>query len=560
MELIKSGVILKSVDCVKFKSLLAKDSASFCFDITKQKETDGLYRELIEKNHEGFCLVDKTGKIMDVNDSYIRLSGYTRNELLTMKISDLEGCENPNEITNHMEAISKNGYDRFETTHRKKNGTLVDIEVSISYYPIWDGIFTVFCRDISEIRNVIRRLEVEKRTAQNLVEAKTNFLTAMSHEIRTPLNGAMGMIRLLYDNAHEDEIKVGLSQTLQACESLNNVINEILDYSKIESGKMQIEKKDFNIIELINSVSIFFNLMARQKGLSLIFDIDPKIPVVLTGDAYRIKQILVNLVGNALKFTKEGNICVLLKLVHREYKTAKISFSITDTGIGIDPEALKNLVNPFFQADSSISRKFGGSGLGLNISNNLLKLMNSHLEIESALRKGSTFKFNLELEIGNPNFKKSLITESDQTSVRQVFADTIPLLAGMNLVVAEDDKMSQVVIGGYLKSAKINYTLVENGEDCVKLIRQFPDGYDAILMDIHMPGMNGLLATEELKKLNVKIPIIALTAGVTQDEQTKCLDSGMCDVLTKPIDPLQFALMLNKHFPHHDYAEISENL
>jgi len=227
---------------------------------------------------------------------------------------------------------------------------------------------------------------------------------------------------------------------------------------------------------------------------------------------------------------------------------ANILFSVEDTGIGISPGILKGLANPFVQADNSISRKFGGSGLGLYISKNLLKLMDSNFLIETELGKGSSFKFALHLSVGTSQLKSSNGINPHLASLTEVFKNVIPHLRDKNLVVVEDDFVNQTVISGYLKTANINFSLVDNGEDCLNLVHSAPGKFDGILMDVHMPVMNGLEATEKLRRMNIKIPIIALTAGVTDDERIDCVKCGMDDILIKPIDPVNLAKVLNRHF------------
>ncbi|MEQ1665501.1 MAG: ATP-binding protein, partial [Bdellovibrionales bacterium] len=449
---------------------------------------------------------------------------------------------------NHILKVIEQGYDRFDTVHRIKDGSLVDVEVSTSYLPTRGGIFTVFIHDISDKKRTIDVLEDERDLAQKQADVKSRFLSTMSHEIRTPIGGIIGMTHLLLETEEKPSVLDGLNKILNTAEVLSGIVNEILDYSRIESGTMRIENIEFNLRENLSSVAALFDVLAKDKGIEFTFDVDEAVPYTLVGDSFRIKQILTNLVGNAIKFTHKGKVrlAVGAEKVTSQNKVVLI-FKIADTGIGISPEVLKTLSNPFVQADNSISRKYGGSGLGLYISKNLLKMMNSKLEIKSDLGVGSIFSFTLNLDLGTRLPTLSDKSRMRRTKLSQVFNEAIPHLVGATLLVAEDDHMNQIVISGYLKLANINFCLAENGEDCVKILKDNPEKFHGILMDVHMPIMSGIDATLKIREFNRSIPIIAMTAGVTPGEQKVCIANGMNAVLMKPIEPSKLAQLLNKY-------------
>ncbi len=268
---------------------------SIQIDITQKKDADGLYREVIETNPERFWLVDTQGQIIDVNQSYLNLSGYTREEVLKKSISDIDVKKDSALIKDEIDGIIKSGYARFETTLQRKDGSKIDFEISASYFSSRNGVLTVFCRDISEVKKLVKLLTAEKERANALGEAKTRFLSTMSHEIRTPLNGILGLVTLMLDAARDKEQRSDLQNILIAGESLNHTIN-----------------------------------------------IDPAIPKSLIGDSFRIRQILTNLVGNAIKFTERGNVSLLTKLVELNEERADILFTVLDTGIGINSSVFKN--------------------------------------------------------------------------------------------------------------------------------------------------------------------------------------------------------------------------
>ncbi len=517
------------------------------FDITSKKETDGLYKELINTSPEGFWLSDFNGKLLEVNEAYILMSGYSRSELLKMSIKDLEAIESESDIIAHIAKVKERGYDRFETQHRKKDGTILDIEISVSIFPMRHGILTIFVRDITENKKIINLLNQEKIRAEKLSESKSRFLSTMSHEIRSPLNGINGMVRLLLENTDDPSTKNDLTRILKTSEGLNGLINEILDYSRIEAGKIFIENSEFNIHEIIDPMLVIFDITAKQKSVDLICEIDSNIPKILIGDHFRIRQILTNIVGNAIKFTDKGYVKIKVLHIGIINNRAKIKFIIEDTGIGIDPSVLKNLTIPFVQADNSISRKFGGSGLGLFISKNLLQLMDSNLDFTSEQGKGSIFSFTLNLLAPSKSISKIEVTTSKIQSLKQIFEHKIAHLKNKKILIVEDDCVNQTVIAGYLRIASIKYVIANNGEDCLNILLSNEHEFDGILMDIHMPILNGLEASLKIRKLKIDIPIIALTAGVTEDEIKKCLEYGMNDILMKPIDPAILANMLTKY-------------
>jgi PAS domain S-box-containing protein len=517
------------------------------FDISHKKESDLLYKELISVTADGFWLADITGRILEVNCSYCILLGYQREEILKMRINDLEALETADETALHIQKVMEAGNDKFETKHRKKDGELIDVEISVSYLPNRGGIFIVFVRDISEKNRLIGLLEAERDVARKQADSKSRFLSTMSHEIRTPIGGIVGMTHLLLESEERPAVIAGLSRILNTAEILSDIVNEILDFSRIESGNLQIENVEFNFRDNLYSVAALFEVLAKERGIEFSCEVGPQVPISVIGDGLRLKQILTNLVGNAIKFTNKGKVRLDVFTGNVLQESAEIIFKIEDSGIGISAEVLKTLSNPFVQADNSISRKYGGSGLGLYISKNLLKFMNSELDIKSEFGVGSIFSFKINFLIG-----KSETLIQDKAGVRraklsQIFSETIPHLSGIHLIVAEDDQMNQLVISGYLKLAKLNFKLVNNGEECVKLLQDIPNTYHGILMDVHMPIMSGLDATLKIREFDAKIPIIAMTAGVTIGEQKNCLNVGMNDILMKPLDPAKLARVLNKH-------------
>ena len=403
-----------------------------------------------------------------------------------------------------------------------------------------DGFFTGYigsCMDITDLRQA-------KLAAEALARAKSEFLANMSHEIRTPMNAIMGLSHLALNNEVPDETRDYLEKINSASNDLLNILNDILDLSKMESGHLTITNNNFDLDSLTSNMNNLFLATAEEKRIDLKIDIAPNVPCDLTGDPLRLKQVLINLLGNAIKFSSNGKVTLNITLLDRSESQARLLFGVTDTGIGMSDKDIEKLFQPFSQVDGSISRRFGGTGLGLAISNNLLKLMNSHFLVESTPGKGSTFSFELALGLSPVTSKPK--TEPNLESLPVASNDSGNLLAGKRILVAEDIMINQLIIGKFLKLSGIIVSMANNG---LQALEQLEAGeFDAVLMDIHMPEMDGFEATQLIRSQPrfATLPVIALTAGVTKEEQDKCLALGMNDFIAKPINPEKLILTLQQ--------------
>lgn len=380
-------------------------------------------------------------------------------------------------------------------------------------------------------------LAIAKDKAEQSEKFKQQFLANMSHEIRTPMNAVMGMTNLLIDKGPRDDQLNYLEGIQKSSNTLLHIINDILDISKIEAGKIAMEEIDYSIHEVVDQVVQTLHYKAVEKGLELITDIDPDLPDVVLGDPTRLNQVLMNLAGNAVKFTEKGSVTIEIKKTGIENK---IRYSIIDTGIGISKDNLQSVFESFSQAHSSDTRKFGGTGLGLTISKQLVELMGGNLSIESEEGAGTVFSFELNCPVGS---MEQLIT---QKSAEQIEGS---ILNGLKILVVDDNEYNRIVVHDTLMSkAQVEIMLAINGKESVELASQ--NNFDVILMDVQMPIMNGYDATQHIRNNfdapKNQVPIIALTASVVRSDLDKCRAAGMNDYVPKPFKTSQLISSIAK--------------
>lgn len=371
-------------------------------------------------------------------------------------------------------------------------------------------------------------------------KAKNRFVANMSHEIRTPLNGILGFLRLLSITKLDDEQKDYLEEIKNSSVILLTTINDILDYSKGEANKLILEHQSFNVKELMKNLSLYTRTNSKDKNIETITEFDDDIPKNIFGDEVRLRQVLMNMINNSLKFTEKGYIKIAAKLIEKTDKEVQIEFNVSDTGIGIAKEKQSKVFEEFTQADESTTRKYGGTGLGLAICNNLITLMGSELKLDSEEGKGTSFYFTINFEINNNPIEK----QEEQIHLDEIFTQYAKIL------VAEDNPTNQKLIGKFLNKFGLECKIVSNGQEALDLYKSEP--FDLILLDCQMPVMDGYETTISIrnyeKEQNLKqIPIIALTANAFSSNKEKCLSLGMNDIITKPVKINDMITKLNKY-------------
>lgn len=547
------GVIM--VDNVASKRALAQSDMNLLMGVASQtavsivnassfqklQESAEKYKNILESIEEGYFEVDLAGNFTFFNDAMCRILGYTHEEMMGMNNREYTSPEEAFRIYKAFKQVYKTGeplkVSDFKVRH--KSGKPLFVEMSASLIFDTSGTPTGFrgvIRDITE-RKKAEEMRQAKLAAESASRAKGEFLASMSHEIRTPLNGIIGLSELVAEMRLNQEQKNIVNTIKNEANSLLFIINDILDFSKIEAGMLHLEEIPFDLRQLIEDFISPLKFQADQKGLKITYELDPSMPTGLMGDPIKLKQIFVNLIGNAIKFTEKGEIRIKGKKDSSEEGKAKLRFSITDTGIGISQEKLRTIFESFTQEDSSTTREYGGTGLGTSISKQLTELMGGEIGVESEKGKGSTFWFTAVFKRQIGALKPQPMSGIGTTGIEKTQQD-------IRILLAEDYPTGQKVATAFLERAGYQVDVAENGLAALDLYKKNP--YDLILMDIEMPLMDGYEVTKEIRRIEAEVkdsepngtgsrtPIIAMTAHAVKGYMERCLEVGMDDYLTKP--------------------------
>lgn len=487
------------------------------------------YRSIIENMGLGIIEVDSNQKIIYVNNQFCKDSQYTSKELVGQNAENLllpKDKENRNRMKEINSKREKGFSGAYEIQIKRKDGSL--LWMLISGTPRYNskkkyiGSIGIHL-DISKQKNTEQELRDQREKAEQSKKAKEIFLANMSHEIRTPMNAIIGFSHLLKSVSLTDKQIPYVDAIISSSENLLVIINDILDFSKIESGKFSIEKVPFQLETIIEKVIKQIELKSLEKNIIIKVIYDPKLPKTIIGDPIRLGQILLNLINNSVKFTSEGRIKIICTANKVESDKVEVSFKIADTGIGMKKEMLEKVFEDFIQADDSISRKYGGTGLGLTISKHLIQLMGGEISVESALGIGTIFTFTLSFKIGSER----------KTNKKKVAIIEERTLTGIKILLAEDNEFNQMLALSILQSWGADVSVAKNGKEALKKVKKIK--FDIILMDIQMPEMDGLEATENIRrKLHLNTPIIALTANALKDDKENYLKYGINDYISKP--------------------------
>jgi len=505
---------------------------------------------------EGLYAMDNQGIITHVNPRACQLLGYSEAELIGQAAHPLFHAHALNEqqplsacpiFQTTQQGLIYEGVEIFK--HRQ--GSLFTVKIVSQALYESDrlvGSVSTFM-DITEEQRIADELQLAKQRAERANQAKSEFLANMSHEIRTPLNAVIGLSELLKGTKLSNQQRDYLNKISQSSTLLLSIINDILDYSKIEAGKLELDPQTFSLQGVFEQLTTLFQESAHKKGLGFQLQMAPTIPKKLIGDDLRLTQVLTNLMSNAIKFTAKGEVRLQVDLARQTEQHVSLIFSIFDTGIGLTDEQISRLFEPFNQADSSTTRQYGGTGLGLVISQRLLQAMNSELAIISQPGEGSCFRFLLTLELSkNHEQPVNEPQKSDQAWLSTRFHG--------HVLLAEDNPVNQLVASQLLQKAGFHVTVVDDGLQAVNAVQE--QQFDAILMDIQMPVMGGYEATQRIRQSQPDLPIIALTAAALIEDRDKALEVGMNDHLGKPIEVPKLYATLAKWLPTHILSQQSQ--
>jgi PAS domain S-box-containing protein len=501
---------------------------------------------ILETAHDAFVMADASGRIIAWNRQAEATLGWTREEVLGRSLTDTI-------IPPAFREAHRAGFERFlatghgpvlgrrlELSALHREGRELPIEITISAVQ-WGGerCFAAFLHDITERKRAEEELRAAKGAAEAANRAKSEFLANMSHEIRTPMNGILGMTDLLLEGDLTREQRESLGLVKSSADALLGVINDILDFSKIEAGKLDLDPTPLFLRDLVGDTLKALAYQAHEKGLELACDLPPNVPDLVIADPVRLRQVLTNLVGNAIKFTERGEVVVRAALLETRDDRYRLRFAVSDTGIGIPANKLKAIFDPFTQADGSTTRKFGGTGLGLTICARLVEIMGGRIWAESELGKGSTFQFEIQLERARGSIERRVPVPAD--------------LRGLPVLVVDDNATNRRVLEETLRLWGATPTCVDSGQAALDELARAAAAqqrYAAVLLDAMMPGMDGFEVAERVaKNPAIGAPILMLTSADRKGDAARSRALGIAAYLVKPVKPNELNLALAVALP-----------
>ena len=437
---------------------------------------------------------------------------------------------------------------------RAKNGETKEMLANVfttEYYG-QHGLM-VWLVDITEIRKIEADLRKARDVAEDSARIKSEFLANMSHEIRTPMNAILGMMHLVKQTALAEKQLIYVETAEKSAKLLLRIINDILDFSKIEAGRLEMESSMFSLHTAIEEVTAVVDESVDKKNLILSYQVDDAVPQWMLGDAIRLKQVLLNLLNNSIKFTSKGSIRLNVDLENRDETNIFLKFSVRDTGIGMSEKTLQRLFTPFTQADSSMTRKYGGTGLGLSISKSLVEMMHGEIQCESRENVGTLFTFTARFDLPAP--KASTLDQVLESATEEAEKSGVHIpesMKGISILLTEDNKINQMVATELLTSQGFLVDIANNGKIAVQMVHE--KNYDLVLMDIQMPEMDGWQATRLIRQEErfADLPILAMTANAMAGDRELCLEAGMNDHIAKPILPSNLYKTLIKWFKRNE--------
>jgi len=520
---------------------------------SERYQNELLIQKFAMDQHFIIATTDLKGVITYANSKFSEISGYSIDELIGSNHRIVNSGNQPKVYWQNMfNIVSKGNVWHDEVLNKAKDGSEYWVDTSIIPMTAVEDKnkitgYIAIRTDITDKKLQHQKLIDANVIAESAVIAKGQFLASMSHEIRTPMNGVIGMLELVLNNELDTKNRQQLELAQVSAKSLLSLINDILDFSKVDAGKLELESTEFSLQNLLSEFTESMQIQAKQKDVLLQLTMKNLSDKVVIGDPGRIRQVLTNLVGNAIKFTKKGSVSIEVKLIEYSESTWHFNCVITDTGIGLPQKSLENLFDSFNQVDASTTRKYGGTGLGLAISKRLTTLMAGDISVTSEVKVGSSFQFTIPLSKSNKIVEKTI---QRPPTLAELDIPTWP--ENTRLLLVEDNRVNQLVILGILKRFGLKADVAINGAKAISALEQSNNCYDVILMDCQMPEMDGYDATRHIRKnqlvnYSASTPIIALTANAMNGDREKCLKAGMNDYLTKPIEP-ELLLTKLKHW------------